>query len=239
MPFKMITLGEKEIGRIAGNAGAHAGLMASDLTARWRDRLPEGQEVVDLMQVQICVRDDLRALRREIAEIEHEHLKELESDSAARRIRDAARPELREKLIRIQRLWDGAFGVGTSTKVFGDDVTVIPTDPFPLRRVARIAHERLMDPAMVLPPVPMEGVEIQPLALARSFEEPLERLDEVLDGLEETLPMTSASLERKVRTLDKLQRQAGIAARFLEALYHLAGHDVIAGRVRLSSRRRR
>jgi len=235
MPFKMITVGEKELGRLAGNAGTHALLMAQELTERWSDKLPEGQEFIDLMQLQLCVRDDLRNIQREITEIEKRHLEELEVDRETRAVRNATRPQLREKLIRIQRLLDGAFGAGSSAKVFGEDFLVMPIDPFPLRRVGHIVLERLLDPAMALPPVQLEGVTISPQELAGSIEQPLRQLDEVLVNLEERLPASSASLEAKERTLEKLQRQSGIAARFLEALYHLAGHDVIARRVRLSS----
>ena len=235
MPFKMITVGEKELGRLAGNAGTHALLMAQELTERWSDKLPEGQEFIDLMQLQLCVREDLRDIQREITEIEKRHLEELEVDRETRAVRNAVRPQLREKLIRIQRLLDGAFGAGSSAKVFGEDFLVMPIDPFPLRRVGHIVQGRLLDPAMALPPVQLEGVTISPQELARSIEQPLQQLDEVLVNLEEKLPASSVSLEAKERTLDKLQRQSGIAARFLEALYHLAGHDVIARRVRLSS----
>ena len=64
--YKMITLSEKEVGRIAGNAGAHADTIAQDLTARWRETLPKSQKVINIHQLQLCVRDDLRRLRAEI-----------------------------------------------------------------------------------------------------------------------------------------------------------------------------
>ncbi len=239
MPFKMITLGEKEVGRIAGNALAHAETMASDLTLRWRDQLPAEQEVIDIYQVQMCVRQDLHRMREEIAQIERKHLGLLETESLSRETRDVTIPQLRGKLVGIQNLFDGNFGAGTSTKVFGPLVTTIPHDPFPLRRVANYAHEQLVDPLFGLPPSQLAGVEIQPLDLAKSFEPPLTELDRVLVELEDTLPISNASLERKIQALAELRRQVGIAARFLESLYYLAGHPEVASRVRLSSHRSR
>ncbi len=239
MAFKMITLGEKEVGRIAGNAGAHADLMTQDLTAKWRDQLPADQEVIDIQQVQMCVRHDLHGMRAKIAEIEKQHLGRLETASLSREVRDGTIPQLRGQLVGIQNLFEGNFGAGTSTKVFGPLVTSIPLDPFPLRRVGNFAHDRLMDPGLVLPASQLAGVEIVPPDLARGFEPPLSELDRVLVELEDTLPISNASLELKIRALAELRVQAGIAARFLEALYHLAGHGEIARRVRISSHRSR
>ena len=239
MTFKMITLSEKEVGRIAGNALAHSEMMANDLTERWRDQLPEDQKVVDIYQVQLCVRHDLHQMRAKIAEIEKRHLGLLETETLSRETRKVTIPQLRGKLVGIRDLFEGSFGVGSSAKVFGPRVTTIPLDPFPLRRLAHIAHDRLMDPTLVLPPAQLAGVEIQPQALAKDFEAPLAELDTVLVELEDTLPISNASLEEKIRTLAELRSQAGIAARFLEALYHLAGHPEIARRVRPSSHRSR
>ncbi len=239
MAFKLITLSEKEVGRIAGNAGAHADLIADDLTLKWREQLPADQEVIDIRQVQMCVRHDLHQKRAEIAEIERNHLGRLETESLSRDVRDETIPQLRGQLVGIQNLFEGNFGAGTSIKVFGPMVTTIPRDPFPLRRVANTAHDRLIDPVFTLPSSQLTGVEIVPPDLARGFEPPLAELDRVLVELEDTLPITNASLERKIKALAKLRAEAGIAARFLVALYHLAGHDEIARRVRPSSHRSR
>ncbi len=239
MAFKMVTLSEKEVGRIAGNAGAHADTMAVDLTERWRAELPDGQEIVDLKQAQMCVRNDLLRMRREMEVIERDHLGQLDLDNFSRETRDETIPQLRGKLVGIQNLFEGNYGAGTSTRIFGTMVTVIPLDPFPLRRVGNRAYERLTDSGFVLPPSQLGGVEVAPVELARSFEQPLTRLDAVLVELEDTLPITNASLEKKIRALAELRRQVGVAARFLEALYYLAGHDEIARRVRVSSHRSR
>ncbi len=239
MEFKMITLSEKEVGRIAGNAGAHAELIATDLSERWRSQIREDQQYVDIYQVQLCVRHDLHRLRGEIAEIEDRHLGRLESASLSREVRNETIPQLRGQLIGIQNLFEGGFGAGTSTKVFGPRTTSIPLDPFPLRRLGNRAHRRLTHPDFVLPVSQLAGVKVVPLELAKSFEVPLTRLDQVLIELEDTLPISNVTLEEKIRTLADLRREAGVAARFLEALYFLARHEELARRVRQSSHRPR
>lgn len=239
MEFKMITLSEKEVGRIAGNAGAHAELIATDLTARWRSQIGEDQKYVDIYQVQICVRHDLHRLRKEIAEIEDRHLLRLENLGLSREVRDETIPQLRGQLIGIQNLFEGSFGAGTSTKVFGPRPTTIPLDPFPLRRAGNRAYRRLTHPDFVLPSAQLGGVSVVPLDLAKSFQVPLTRLDQVLMELEDTLPTSNRTLEEKIRTLADLRREAGIAGRFLTALYFLAKHEELASRVRQSNHRSR
>ncbi len=239
MAFKMITLSEKEVGRIAGNAGAHAERMAKALTLKWQHQLAEDQKVIDIQQVQLCVRHDLHGLRAEIGKIERQHLDQLETEGLSRDVRDVTIPLLRGQLVGIQSLFDGNFGAGSSTRVFGPLATTIPLDPFPLRRVANGAHDRLTDAGFVLPSAQLVGVQIVPQELAKGFEPSLRELDRVLVELEDTLPISNASLEAKIKGLAELRLQAGIAARFLEALYYLAGHDEIARRVRLSSHRSR
>ncbi len=238
-PYKMITTGEKEIGRIAGNAAAHIDLITRDLTARYRHKLPEDQEVIDLEQLQRCIRDELRELQDEMIAIEREHMEEREADLMARLERDDSRPRLRESLIGIKGLIDSTYGAGSSSKVFGADVAFIPIDVFPLRRVGHVAYDRLTHRRFSFPTPRIPGVEIDPRALAESFKGHLDRLDRVLVGLDEETPVSNQSLEKKMRKLSEVQERVGVAARFLEALYHLGGHDVIAERVRLSSHRAR
>ncbi len=237
--YRMVTLGEKEVLRIAGNAGTNAERMAKALSDRWRRALPKDQKYIDVHQLQLCVRDDLHRQRREIHVIEQEHLAQLADDRLERGVRDVAIPQLRGRLVGIQRLFDGAFGAGSSSGVFGDETVTIPRDPFPLLRLGHLAHERLTDPAFVLPESELVGVKLTPRSLAKSFEEPLATLDAALVGLDEKLPATNVSLAEKTRKLDELKTQVGIAARFLEALYHLAGFSDLAQRVRPSTHRAR
>ncbi len=183
--YKMVTLSEKEVLRIAGNAGTHAERMAMAVTDRWRKALPKEQKYIDIHQLQLCVRDDLHGLRGEIREIEQEHLAQLKEDRLGRTVRDVAIPQLRGRLIGIQRLFDGTFGAGSSNEVFGDDTVTIPRDPFPLLRLGHLARERLTDTAFVLPDSELVGVKVTPKSLVKSFEEPLATLEEALVELDE------------------------------------------------------
>ena len=114
MAYKMITISEREVGRVAGFAGAWADFMARNLTARWRKQLPKGQKVIDIRQVQLCVQADLEDLRREISQIERDHLARLTDDKLSRDVRDGTIPQLRAHLIGIKSLFDGGYGAGTS-----------------------------------------------------------------------------------------------------------------------------
>ena len=116
MPFKMITLSEKEVHRIAGRAGYHADLMANELTERWAAKLPKGQRYINVLQLQLCVRDDLEDMRDQIRAIEGEHLDRIQDTQQWRGVRDVAVPQLRGRLIAVQRLVDRAPAPRCSAK---------------------------------------------------------------------------------------------------------------------------
>ncbi len=238
MAYRMITQTERDVARVGGFAGAYADLMAGTLTTRWRKHLEKGQEVIDIRQVQLCVRVDLEDLRQQISEIEHDHLSRLTNDKLSREVRDGTIPQLRAQLTGIKALFEGGYAAGSSIKVFGPD-TSIPLEALPLRRVGFIARRKLMDPELVLPDLAIGGVTVSPKGMAKHFEPYLFELDTVLTEIEATLPLTSGTLAEKIETLGELRRQAGIAARFLEALYHLAGKHELAKRVRDSTHRSR
>ncbi len=239
MPFKMITLSEKNVGRIAGNAGAFANKMARALAEKYRGQLLEGQKELTVEQLQLGVRDQLRGLRGEMAVIERQHFERLGADKLSRQTRDVTLPQLRLQLVGIHALFDSNYGFGVNIKVFGEPDLTIPYDPFPLRRVGFTARDNLLNPRLVLPPAQLSGVRIDTRQLVKGFEPHLFELDRVLVELEDTLPLTNETLERKLRMLKTLRAEAGIAARFLESLYVLAGHEEIASRVRVTNHRPR
>lgn len=159
MAFKMVTDSEKAAGRVAGTALAHAGMIAGEPTARWRDRLPEGQEVVDLEQLQRFHGEELHQLRRELIEKEAAHLDRLAEIRETRERRDVAARSVRQRLFKIRDLFEVVHGKRGSRPLFLGE-PVIPVDATPLRRVARTVVDSLTDPDLDLPSVTLQGVEL-------------------------------------------------------------------------------
>ena len=137
MTFKMVTESEKAAGRIAGTALAHAELIAGEQTARWSDRLPDGQEVVDAAQIQRFHAEELLRLREVLRRKEAAHLDRLEDIRQARERRDAVAPALRQVLYAIRDLFKGVYGEEGPRALFLGK-PVVPVDATPLRRVGRL-----------------------------------------------------------------------------------------------------
>ncbi|MCP3957550.1 MAG: hypothetical protein GY719_06825 [bacterium] len=237
MAFKMVTDSEKAAIRIAGTAGAHADLITEEQTERWRDRLPAGQEVIDLHQFQLLHAGELRELRRELIEKEARHLDRLADIHEARKRRDEATPELRDVLYRVRDLVEILYGPKGSRALFLAKPSV-PTDPLPLQRVGRIVVGNLEDPDFEQIDPKFTGFTLTPDEVAGEIKKPLVALETALNDLEELAPLANASLEEKHRAHEAVDRKNGDLARFLEAFYVLTGHEVLAAKVRPSSHRK-
>ncbi len=236
MGYKMVEASEKASGRTAGNAKAHAARISDDLTARWRKRLPEGQKYVDVYQLQVFLCQDLRAACHRLLEAVDFHLARLAAIREAREQRDAAKSVLRPLLFSVRNLIQDLHGEVGVYMLF-NDATEIPEDPYSLRRLARNVVADLRDPKLQLPPPRLEGVTISRRTLAKGIEKPLTQLSDALDEIEDVAPLASQSLEAKHRAHKALDTLNARAARFLEAFYVLAGHDILAAKVRPSSHR--
>ncbi len=234
MAFKMVTDSEKAAGRIAGTALAHAEMIAGEQTAKWRHRLPAGQTVIDVEQLQRFHAEELLRLRQELRDKEAAHLDRLEEIREARERRDAVVPRLRGRLYAMRDLFQGVYGPRGPRALFAGKPTV-PADATPLRRVGRMVAEKLLDEDLELPEAILEGTELTHRTLAGQISEPLAELETAMKELEDLLPLASASLEAKKKAHAAADEKSAVLARFLEGLYGLEGHDVLAAKVRPSS----
>lgn len=237
MPFKMVSNLEKDCGRISGFAGSQAAMIAHSLTERWRHKLPPDQEVINVLQVQTFLSEELDDVHQVLISTENEHVAELAEDREAREARDAATAELREKLFQARHIFEGIFGPSASDKIF-QEPALVPVDPVPLYRLAQRIHANLLNPDFPLPPVRLDiGARLE--AIARGFEDPMQRLGTALRRLNWGLPDSSASLAVKQGVMAQLGDEVGDTTRYLKALYVIAGHPGLADRVQRSRHRPR
>ena len=234
MPFKMVTDSEKAAGRIAGTAMTHAEAIAEEQAAKWRDRLPPGQEDVGLLQLQRFHAEDLRRLREELRAKEAAHLSQLQEIRAARERRDAAVPRLRRLLYDYRDLFGLVYGDSGARALFKEK-PVVPADATPLGRVGRIVVGNLENPDFELPPQVRQGARLSRSEIAEEISEPLVEMETAMEDLEGLLPLASQSLAAKRAAHAAVDEKSAAFARFLEGLYGLEGHDVLAAKVRPSS----
>ena len=239
MVFKMVTRNEKAAGRIAGNAMAHAQMIADEQLAKWQERLPEGQTDVGIGQLQRFHAEELRQLRAELRATERAHLDQQKEIALARARRDEIVPRLREELYAYRNLFEETYGETGRAKVFPGKKTNVPVDATPLRRVATTVVERLESPELELPEPIRQGVALSRPVIARAISRPLAELDAAMNALDTLLAAASATLEAKTKTLAAVKDKSKRLARFLEGVYGLGGHDVLAARVRPSSHQKK
>ncbi len=236
MAFKMVTDSEKSAGRVAGTALAFAEQIAGEQTAKWRDLLPQGQTVVDVEQLQRFHAQELLRLREDMRAKERAHLNQLDEIREARQRRDAAVPEVRRRLYAMRDLFQGVYGEKGPRALFLGKPTV-PADATPLRRVGRLVVDKLLDRDLKLPKATLKGTELTRKTLAGEISDPLAELEAAMKELEEMLPLASQTLAEKREAHAAVDEKSAAFARFLEGLYGLEGHDLLAAKVRPSSHR--
>ncbi len=237
MAFKMVTDSEKAAGRIAGMAKAHAEQMTAQQMERWRGSLPDDAEDVGIGQIQLFYAAKLRRRCRALARAEKAHIRQLTAIKLLRQQRDGAAAQVRLKAHRVEKVLQGRHG-----DVFAEvtlEKAAEVTDPMTLRRVAVLAAKNLVDPRRQVPEPLVSGTELDFSDLAWEIAEPAGRLSAHLDDLEDQLPLLSATLERKIRTLDAVKDLTRRLARFLAGLYGLEGHDELQAKVMQALKRAR
>jgi len=236
MPFKMVTDRQKQTTEIADAAGGHALKVARSVTERFRSKLPAEQEVIDLLQLQTLLAEELREMREEFVSNDERLVRELRESRELRQRRDQATAKLRDALYRLRDLFEGLYGEGSGLWLFEEQPTV-PTDPVVLHRLAARIHRNLTDPTFELPPPRQSGVAVTVEELAAGIEEPFQALGEAVTELGKARRRSDQSFEEKAGAMRRFDSRLGRSARFLEALYDFAEHDVLADRTRRSSHR--
>lgn len=236
MAYKMIDELEKLCGRVAGAAIEHRALITRVLTERFRHKLPEGQLVPDLMQLQTWLAEELFETHAEVIASETGLKAELTVDRQDRELRERHQTEVRQHLFAARNIFDAIYGAGGSEVMFNEQNLQVRIDPVPLYRQGVTVHDNILDPGFRRPPVRFE-IEVNLEKLARGMEPSLEGLRRTLDVLNTGTQASKASLAAKETQMGSLDKRIGLAARLLEAFYNWAEQEGLARRVRLSSHR--
>ncbi len=236
MPQRMVTQLEADCEGLAAAASGHNPLVSERLTDLWRSNIPKGQKVINITQIQSCLADDLLHRRDRLVGDSRSVVSGLTANRVQVTERDSSVEELREKLFQARSTFEGVYGAGSSFKIF-EHAPLIPTQPRQLRHLAQVVVGNLTSPDFELPPVREEGVTIDPVALARGIEKPLRKMEAAISALDDKRRDYDQSLQRKGSSMTGTQAMVGRSARFLEALYDLAGFEVLSDRVRPSSHR--
>ncbi len=233
MPHRQVIQAGKLGARFAAHSRRHARRVATSATEPYRDYLQPGQEFLDLYHYQIALGERLEFLEEVLIDIDDRHLGELESDRLARVQRETLIHQLRDVLLKLKATLDSNVGPGKSREIFQEDPR-LPREAKGLRQMAQRVFNTLSDPDFRLESS-QPGVLIHPQMVADSFAAPLRELGATLKRLNDSESETSHTQSKKDKALKKLLQYDGQVARFFEAFYDLAGHDLLANRLRRSS----
>ncbi len=233
MPHRQVIQAGKLGAQFAAHSRRHARRVATSATEPFRDYLEPGQEFLDLYQYQIALGEKLEWLEEVLIAIDNRHFGELESDRQARLQREQLIHQLRDVLLKLKATLDSNVGPGKSREIFKEDPR-LPREPKGLRQMAQRVFETLSDPELRLESA-LPGVHINPQMVADNLAAPVRELGAALKRLHDSESETHHTQSQKDKALDRLLEFDGQVARFFEAFYVLAGHDLLANRLRQSS----
>lgn len=171
----------------------------------------------------------------ELASADRAHATELADDAPPRAARDAAKDELRARIIGIRSTLSGVYGAAILGAYGLSGET--PTDAELLLQAASTTTDLLRTRA-ITEPAKQEGVTVDPKALADGLDARVEALRKALgDVRREEREAQGTQLRRNVATTAWNSAYQG-AADTLTGLCELVGKGEIADRVRPTARRR-
>ncbi len=236
MPRKKVTRLRKQCALLAGHSWTQAERVAEAATDEVRRWLPDDQEVVDVLHLQLCLGERLEEQRELLTEIDNRHMHELQVDRNLRLERDALTAGVRERMIQLRNSCDGLFGAGGGAKIF-EEAPVVPVDPVALHQLTGHVIANLDDDDFPMPKPLQRGFKLDRKEVVLDLKEPWKRLGTVLKRLAETESGSKFSQARKDSQVGEVEIFIGKVFRFYEALYDLAGFRGLAERVRRSSHR--
>ena len=206
------------------------------LIERCADVVPEGTTSLTVAEAQHYVGRQIEVETARLRAGDDDHVKTLVGVDARRQARNDAVTEVYRVVLRTKGAFEVVFGPGSSVRVLGLDTTV-PADPLRLFQTGERCCHWLRDPQTELPEVELPGFTFDREAMAAGLDGPLQRLGTALTVLPHEEKHSVDTLVVKLAAMKRLDELIGRGARWLEALYDIAGMEEESDRVRLSSHR--
>lgn len=235
MYSKMVEKRGGDADRLSAAFDTHSQTAADVLSEVLQPYLEKEEAVPDLWQFQRLLARRLEGMRKELAEADSVHDKEVRDDRTVRFDRDEAATDLRERLVGIRRTVEGSFGPGASAALLGIEGN-LPRDPRILRSIGSKLMMRLQEEGLQGRESRLSGVQLDPTAWVQELDEPLGRLDEALRRLDRESRQAETTLIAKQQAMEAYDRAYLATARLMEDFFAYAGLTELAERVRPSRR---
>ncbi len=233
--FTTVTQQLKRALSAAKSVLAIAGTAAAVLDPKLQAYLEEGEQLDGMKPLQLTlvrwIEDDQNRLE------EHEAVQR----SASRQLkrlrlhRDEQQATLYNKLLRIRKTFDDAFGQGLAAIYLGLGPRLRDIEPLAFRRQARETIAILSDPELATPEPEIAGIWENPAKYAAQIQESLTPFQAALDEIESQKREVEKAQKAKTDLLAELGDRLTWSIRLFEAIYRLAGLGFHADRLRVTS----
>ncbi len=199
------------------------------------DVVPAGTTSLTLEEAQHYLGRQIEHDIEELRADDDDHVAQVTGLGEERQVRDRSFTTLYAMLLQARRAVEVIHGPGSGKKLLGF-TNEVPTLPAQLHQAAERCRRWLVESRFTLDEQKQFAfLRFDPETMIREMEEPLRVLGSSLGVLPAEEKTSVDTLAAKLRRMRRLDRMIGQAARFLEALYDLAGMDLESDRIRQSS----
>ena len=235
MISKMVTDRKKTASDLGAALNVHTSEASEALRQMLEPFLQEGDTVPDLPMLQRLLGRRLASLKAQLVDADELYSEDQRGDKVLRRIRDDASRELVNLIGRMRGAVEKICGEPICQSLWGLE-GAMPRDPVVVQSVAARVLTELRKGSFRLTGDPLPGVQVDSALWVERLEEPLARLDEVLDQLAQDNRETLESQLAKHRILAEYDRSYQATARILEEFFRYVGITDLSERVRPSQR---
>lgn len=218
---------------IVSSARTHAEDVGNRLNEELAVILTEGETLPDFVTLQHQLARYLEMRTNALVAADEVHLQELDDDKDPRLRRDEAAEVLLRKLIEIRETLVGVFGAERAAALVGIEGETA-RDPLRLYRLASRTLERLQAPEPELPPIRVNGVQLDPVLVGQDLQPFLDNLRRAIGDVTRELRETETTLNAKTEALEAYDRAVRGIGRILKGCNELADFPKFAEKIRLT-----
>ena len=204
--------------------------------ARCSDVVPPGTTSLTIEESQYHLGRQMEFEIEEVRRSDDDNVRQLVDLDAKRKERDRAVVEVYGTVLKTRQGFELTHGEGSGQQLLGLD-TEVPDDPVRLFQTADRCRGWLRDPEIVLPEAKLTGFHFDREEAAAGLDGPVDRLGRALEVLPWEEKHSVDTLVSKMTRMRRLDQLIGRGARFMEALYDVAGMEEESDRIRQSSHR--
>jgi len=236
MRMKMVRDRRKSARGVESSVDVHGGEVAVNAAAFFAGWLKPGETMPCFLMLFELLRRVLASARERLVSAAARHLREIDGDDKARRLRDELKARLESKGRRLRDVLDALYGDGSGLEMAGLD-RQIAREPVDLLGQTERIIERFSGNGPEVGEPELGGFDLTPKSLVDDLEPDYEQFSKVVDRLTREDRKSDATLILKDEAMKEYDRIFRLTAGIIAAFFSLAGHEELARRVIPSVRR--